>query len=199
MLLEIASHVGVKGIRGLAIFLEVPESNLYSWISRDSIGDKSVILKKIPNARIEWLETGEGEIFTQVVGRPVQGKITIHEIPVLGRISAGFPNIAAEEIIEYISIPGTPENSFALVVKGASMEPTFRDGDYVLFVENGEYKTNDVLIVLDEWGEAMIKRMKEKEGKRFLTSDNPAYPVVEPNEHYRIIGKVVKVWRDIKF
>ena len=125
--------------------------------------------------------------------------LQVNEIPVLGRISAGWPNIAAEEIIEYISIPGTPENTFALVVKGASMEPTFRDGDYVLFVENGEYKSNDVLIVLDEWGEAMVKRLKLKEGKKFLTSDNTAYPVVEPNEHYRIIGKVVKVWRDIKF
>ena len=145
----------------------------------------------------EWIKTGQGNMVVEHL--LPKSMLQVNEIPVLGRISAGWPNIAAEEIIEYISIPGTPENTFALVVKGASMEPTFRDGDYVLFVENGEYKSNDVLIVLDEWGEAMVKRLKLKEGKKFLTSDNTAYPVVEPNEHYRIIGKVVKVWRDIKF
>ena len=146
-----------------------------------------------------WIKTGEGERYINVERLRPKSTIQIHEIPVLGRISAGFPSIAAEEILEYISIPGTPENSFALVVKGPSMEPTFRDGDYVLFIENGEYKANDVLIVLDEWGEAMVKRLKLKEGRKFLISDNAAYPVIEPNEHYRIIGKVVKVWRDIRF
>jgi phage repressor protein C with HTH and peptisase S24 domain len=69
------------------------------------------------------------------------------------------------------------------------MEPTFRDGDYVLFVANGEYRPNDV------W----VKRLKEKEGRKFLTSDNLAYPAIELNEYYRIIGKVVTVWRNIKF
>lgn len=63
ILLALSSHVGVKGIRGLAAYLEVPESNLYSWINRNSIGDTGAILKKIPNARIEFLETGEGEMF----------------------------------------------------------------------------------------------------------------------------------------
>ena len=133
-----------------------------------------------------WIKTGDGEMLAHVDQMHPKSSLQINEIPVLGRISAGFPNIAVEEILEYISIPGTPENSFALIVKGASMEPTFRDGD-------------DVLIVLDTWGEAMVKRMKEKEGRRFLTSDNPAYPIIEPNEHYRIVGRVVKVWRDIKF
>lgn len=125
--------------------------------------------------------------------------VNMMSVPVLGRISAGFPNLAEQEVVEYISIPGAPKNSFALVVKGFSMEPTFRDGDYVLFINNGEYKANDVLIVLDEWGEAMLKRLKEKDGRRFLVSDNLSYPVVEPNENFRTIGKVVKAWRDIKF
>lgn len=147
----------------------------------------------------EWVQSERGKMFEPQAAAHPRGAIPINEIPVLGRISAGFPNIAAEEIIEYISIPGTPENSFALVVKGASMEPTFREGDYVLFIENGEYAAGDVLIVLDEWGDAMVKRLKEKEGKHYLVSDNPAYPTFVPNENYRIIGRVVKVWRDIKF
>lgn len=147
----------------------------------------------------KFLDTGSGEMFGVKVQKGVPGVVALNEIPVLGRISAGFPNIAAEEVIEYISIPGTPENTFALKVKGRSMWPTLYDGDYVLFVENGDYRSEDVLVVLDEWGDAMIKRLKVRDGLNFLVSDNPEYPVVEPNENYRIIGKVVKVWRDIRF
>lgn len=144
-----------------------------------------------------WLLTGEGVISST----PLHPKDSVptNEIPVLGRISAGFPNVAEGEVIEYISIPGAPKNTFALVVKGRSMWPTLYDGDYVLFIQNGEYKSEDVLIVLDEWGDAMVKRLKIREGQHFLVSDNPEYPIVEPNENYRAIGKVVKVWRDIKF
>jgi len=71
-LLELASFSKVKGIRGLANYLGVPDSSLYSWISRDSIGDKSAILKKIPNVRIEWLESGEGEMFCNDTERPLE-------------------------------------------------------------------------------------------------------------------------------
>ena len=171
-------------------------------------GDVAIKLK-ISVAYVSKIERGEGEPNIHLVEKieeflfdrkddSVPGILTVKEIPVLGRISAGFPNIAAEEILEYISIPGTPENSFALVVKGASMEPTLRDGDYVLFVEDGTYKSNDVLIILDEFGDAMVKRLKVRGETKVLVSDNQAYPIVEPNEHYRIIGKVVNVWRNIK-
>jgi SOS-response transcriptional repressor LexA len=198
-------HYNLRTYGDLAEFLGVPLTTLSSWKARNSINE-DMIYAKCVGISAEWLKTGEGEMFASPSITPPgneaprpRGLIITNEIPVLGRISAGFPNVATEEIIEYISIPGTPENSFALVVKGASMEPSFRDGDYVIFVDDGDYRINDVLIVLNEWGEAMVKRLKEKGGKRYLVSDNPAYPVVEPNEHFRIIGKVVKGWRDLKF
>lgn len=69
ILLALALYVKVKGIRGLAKYLDINESSLYTWINRDSIGDTGAIAKKIPNVRIEWLETGEGEMFvTPITG-----------------------------------------------------------------------------------------------------------------------------------
>lgn len=44
----------------------------------------------------------------------------------------------------------------------------------------------------------MLKRYREKDGKIYLTSDNYEYPTITPNEHYKIIGKVIAVWRKIK-
>jgi hypothetical protein len=70
ILLELAAHVKVKGVTGLAEYLEVPKNNLYSWIQREKIADIAAIIKKIPNARIEWLETGEGDMFTDMVASP---------------------------------------------------------------------------------------------------------------------------------
>jgi phage repressor protein C with HTH and peptisase S24 domain len=81
-----------------------------------------------------------------------------------------------------------------LIVKGDSMSPEIRDGAYVLFTQNEEYKTGDILVVNNEWGETMCKRFREKEGRAYLSSENPEYPTVEANEHYRIIGKVIESW-----
>lgn len=60
ILLDLADHAHVKGIRGLAEFLEIRESRLYSWIGRGRIGDTGSILSKLPNVRLDWLKTGEG-------------------------------------------------------------------------------------------------------------------------------------------
>ena len=70
--------------------------------------------------------------------------------------------------------------------------------DYVLFINDGEIKNGDVVVVNNEWGESMIKRFRLKDGEPYLVSDNPEYPGFRPNEYYRIIGKVIGVWRKIK-
>ncbi len=119
-------------------------------------------------------------------------------IPVIGRVPAGFPENVSEEVIEYISLPSAPAGAYALVVKGDSMSPGIRDGDYVLFIPNGDYRNGDVIVVNNEFGDSMIKRYRLKDGEVWLFSDNPEYPSFKPNEQYRIIGKVVKAWREIK-
>ena len=81
ILLDLAQLVNRKGIRGLALHLETPESTLYGWILRDKIADPSVILKKIPNARLEWLETGEGEMIR--AGGGDRGELSPEEMRIL--------------------------------------------------------------------------------------------------------------------
>lgn len=62
ILLALASHLKVKGIRGLAEALGEKESKLYAWISRGIIADTGSILSRCPEVRKEWLESGEGEM-----------------------------------------------------------------------------------------------------------------------------------------
>lgn len=136
------------------------------------------VLEKSP----VWFSTGKEEMMAAA------------PVPVLGRVPAGFPDSITEEIVEYISLPDAPKNSYALKVKGDSMLPTIREGDYVIFIADGKYKSGDVVIINNEFGESMVKRYRIKEGSPLLCSDNPDYPCFKPNEQYRIIGKVVDIW-----
>ncbi len=117
--------------------------------------------------------------------------------PVLGRVPAGFPeNIAEEDILEYISMPGAPKEAYSLIIDGNSMAPDIKDGDYVIFLPAERTSTNpgDIVVINDEFGQSMIKRYVLKDGQPYLKSDNPEYPGFEPNEHYTVIGKVIDVW-----
>lgn len=115
-------------------------------------------------------------------------------IPLLGKISAGFPKDINNDVIEYLHLPDAPQNAYALIVDGDSMAPRIKHGDYVVFVEDGSAKDGDVVVIRDEWGDPILKRYRSRKGEILLTSDNPEYPTIQPNEQYRIIGKVIDIW-----
>ena len=56
-----------------------------------------------------------------------------------------------------------------------------------------DVRHNDVVIVLDEFGDAMCLRVKMKEGQIYLMSDNSIHPTIKINGDYRLIGKLIKI------
>ena len=60
VLLELAKHLNVKGIHGVAEFLGEDKNKLYAWSKRGKIADTGAILGKCPEIRKDWLETAEG-------------------------------------------------------------------------------------------------------------------------------------------
>ena len=146
-----------------------------------------------------FLKTGNGTMFVDDGRMPSSGRVTdLKRIPVLGHVPAGFPSQIQDEVAGYLSLPDTPDGCYALKVKGISMRPVIEDGDYVLFVINQEIKNGDMVIANDEWGETMVKRYREKEGAQYLVSENPEYKPIEPNQNYRIVGKVIQCLRTWK-
>ena len=116
-------------------------------------------------------------------------------VPIISTESpAGFPSLPPDRdrIEDYLYVPGVPENSYALKVRGDSMLPTIRNGDYVIFVPTTEIKNGDIVIVRNEWNEVILRRYRVKNGEVFLTSDNPEYPTVRLSDDCRIIGRAVK-------
>ena len=120
------------------------------------------------------------------------------QTPVLNKITERFPDRVNEETCEYIRLPDTPSGSFSLIVKGENMSPAIRENDYVIFNPSANIENGDIIIVNNEWGESTLRRYCTKKSEVFLVSDNSEYQPVLLDDSFKIIGKVVAVWRKIK-
>lgn len=128
-------------------------------------------------------------------------------IPVLGRVVAGIPIDAIEEIIDYEEIPKSMAATgefFALQVKGASMEPTLRNGDVVIVKKQPTVDSGDIAIVLVNGNDATIKEVRESPAGITLIGHNVAVftPHFYSNKEIenlpvRVIGKVVEMRRKL--
>lgn len=124
------------------------------------------------------------------------------KIPVLGKVVAGIPIEAIEEILNYEEIDESLARTgefFALQVKGDSMEPRMLEGDVVIVRKQESVNSGDIAIVLVNGDEATVKRVRILENGLMLIPFNSKYvpwtytaKEVE-NMPVQIIGKVVEL------
>lgn len=123
------------------------------------------------------------------------------KIPVLGRVVAGIPIEAIEEILDYEEISESTARTgdyFALQVKGDSMEPRMYEGDVVIVRKQETAQTGDVAIVLINGDEATVKKIRIMDSGIMLIPFNTKYdPWIYTAEDIerlpvKIIGKVVE-------
>ena len=124
-------------------------------------------------------------------------------IPVLGRVPAGGPREAIEEVEgELLLDPDLAGEGevFSLRVKGDSMTGAhICDGDHVLVRSQARAEEGEIVVAVVD-GEATVKRFRRWKGKVRLEAANPAYPpIVVPAgvPSFRIAGKVVGVYRKL--
>lgn len=114
------------------------------------------------------------------------------EVPVIGKVAAGVPISAQEDIIGTVM---TEKNVFALRIKGDSMSPRIMDGDVVLVKQQDTAEDGDIVIALID-GEATCKVLKRSHGSVMLVPFNATFaPFVysgQEAEDLRILGKVVE-------
>jgi repressor LexA len=125
-------------------------------------------------------------------------------IPIVGRVAAGMPLLAQENIEDMIQLPKdwAPAGAFLLKVQGSSMEGAhILDGDYVL-VHPQETAVNGEIVVALIGEEATVKRFYRNERGISLKAENPAYRPIEIERSeagtFKIIGKVMGVLRVMK-
>jgi len=119
-------------------------------------------------------------------------------IPLLGRVAAGVP-IEAIENIEHISLQSEfgSENTFALKVQGDSMTGDgIFDGDYVLCKRTQTAQNGKIVVAIIDNENATIKRFYKEPDTIRLEPSNPNYPPIH-TQNCQIAGIVVGLMRKI--
>lgn len=121
-------------------------------------------------------------------------------VPIVGRVAAGEPLLAEQNIEEYFPIPMDfmpNKQTFMLKVKGESMiNVGILDGDYVLVEERKTAHNGEMIVALVDDG-ATVKRFYKEEGIIRLQPENDTMePIIVPD--CTILGKVIGVFRFMK-
>lgn len=120
-------------------------------------------------------------------------------VPLVGKVTAGQPILAVEEIEDYIPYPTkSAEGLFALNVKGESMKNAgILSGDIVIADKNAACKSGDIVIGMIE-DSATVKRLIIKPDRTVIfMPENPDFEPIIP-EKPAILGKVIGCFRRYK-
>ena len=123
------------------------------------------------------------------------------DVPVMGRIAAGVPIEAIQNVSHHVAVPGSMLSGrgehYALEVKGDSMiEAGINDGDIVVICQQSTAENGDIVVALVEDAEATLKRFRRRGNMIALEAANPAYETrVFPDTHVKVQGRLVGLIR----
>lgn len=130
---------------------------------------------------------------------PLLEDINVRKVPVVGRVTAGQPITAIENIDDYFPLPEniapSGDHVFMLEVVGDSMiEAGILDGDYVIVRQQQSAENGDIVVAMTEDDEATVKRFyKEQNYIRLQPENSTMDPIIVNN--VTILGKVIGVYR----
>ena len=182
---EIGKAVGLKST-----------ATVHGYLAK--LEEKGYIKKESQKGRtLKLLKGGQGENQSQTQMKEFYSGKEMVEVPVIGKITAGAPILAVENITDTFPIPidfvGNSE-SFMLTVRGESMiEAGILDGDYILVKRQENANNGEIIVALIE-DEATVKTFyKEKDHIRLQPENSTMEPIIVPD--CKILGKVAGVFR----
>ena len=126
----------------------------------------------------------------------------LREVPLVGRIAAGRPVLATEDVEDVFPLPESLVGSgpvFMLRVRGDSMmDAGILDDDLVVVRRQPDAADGDIVAAMVEGEEATVKRLFRRDGKVVLHAENPAYPDMVFDDGVEVIGRVVSVLRRLR-
>ena len=185
---EIGKAVGLKST-----------ATVHGYLAK--LSEKGYIKKEDQKGRtLRLLKGGNGEDLTKKKESKnyYTGKERV-EVPVIGKITAGEPILAVENVTDTFPIPidfvGNSE-SFMLTVRGESMiEAGILNGDYILVKKQNTANNGEIVVALIG-DEATVKTFyKEKDHIRLQPQNSTMDPIIVPT--CEILGKVAGVFRKL--
>jgi repressor LexA len=131
----------------------------------------------------------------------VDNNSAVVRVPVVGRVAAGIPILAVENIEGVFPLPasfvGSNGNVFMLTTKGDSMiNAGIFDGDYLIVRQQQTADDGDIIVALVDDEEATVKRFYREADCIRLQPENDSYEPIR-SKNVRILGKVVGVIRKL--
>lgn len=188
--------------------LTMPEVASWFGISRASVSDwekdrtrpdseKLPALAKRYGVTVEYLLTGKETQITQNVepGPRIRGQVPLISWVRAGDFCEAVDLLQPGEAEDWMSCPVShSEYTYALRVRGASMEPRFREGEIIIVdpkvsADNGRF----VIAKKLDANEVTLKQLVVDGGDRYLQALNPAWPerIIRLNEAWMICGVVI--------
>mgnify|MGYP000232297156 CR=1 FL=1 len=174
------------------------ENGMIANMRRDNIAKIAEVFNVSPAYLI-----GVDNNMSPISGRNNEKKKGV-TINVLGRVAAGIPIEAIENIIDTEEIPAelaATGTFFGLKIKGDSMIPNICNGDIVIVRQQDDAESGDIVIATVNGTDATCKRLRKYKDGIELISNNPSYDPIEFSNKdiiekpVRIIGKVVELRR----
>lgn len=172
-------------MKELAEKVGVSEGTISRWESgeiknmkRKAVAALSTALDVPPSVLMGWDESGSPAAPQDASAPLSSDRRKIARIPVLGRVAAGIPIEAIENIEDYeeryISVLEDPHDYFALRIVGHSMEPRIWDGDVVIAKKMADVDSGSVAVVFVDGEDATVKQIKKSDEGITLIGWNPS-------------------------
>jgi repressor LexA len=174
---EIGAHMRIRSTNGVNDHLKALERK--GWITREDLKSRAL--------------------------RPVETSAHVVEIPLVGRVAAGQPLLAEENLEGTVKVDrffiGQTREVFALRVQGDSMiEDGIHDGDFIFVRKQLTADKGDTVVAMID-GEATVKRYyPEGDVIRFQPANSSMEPILVRRRDFRtvnLIGVVVGVYRKL--
>jgi repressor LexA len=176
---EIGQAAGLSSTASVTYQLQILEEK--GWIRRDASRGRAIEIT---------LPGQDGEAAPQDKTRL---------IPLVGRIAAGNPILAEQEVEEVLPLPESivgKGDLFLLQVKGDSMiDLAICDGDFVVIRSQKDAQKGEIVAAMID-GEATVKTWSKKDGHYWLLPANDNYAPI-PADEAVILGKVTAVLRSV--
>jgi repressor LexA len=204
---EIGGHMGIRSTNGVNDHLRALETKGY--LTRDDMKSRSLRPTNLPLPGMTHVQVDDEAPSspTSSAHAPVSMDEDIVEIRVLGRVAAGFPILADENVIDTVRIDrgmlnvsaNSAREVFGLRVSGDSMiEAGIMHGDY-LFVRRVETAQRGEIVVALIGDEATVKYyFPEKDHVRFQPANHQMAAILVRATDFRktmILGVVVGIYR----
>ena len=207
---EICAALGYKSTSTVHIYLKALEEEGKIVKSPSKPRTLRVMGKQQTPRRPVALPTGSSRMAQRAASSAVQaaaspqsrarqGEDAVY-VPVVGRVTAGRPILATENIEYTFPVPSyfvNGSNAFMLKVEGDSMiDAGIHDRDYILVRHQPTAQNGDIVVALID-DEATVKRFFKERNRIRLQPENERYSPIYATNNCSIVGKVIGVFRKL--